>query len=166
MFTFEEYLRRLEQVLSWLQSHGLKVKPQKCHFLCNKIEYLGHFVSSEGEDGSCEKIAGVQEWPTPTTVKDVWAFLGFTGYYRRVMKNCTCLANPLLELLKGVPSGLKNLAIQWGSSQEEAFRALKMALTETPILAYADFSMPFILHNDGSLHGLGAILSQMQGGKE
>ncbi|XP_077137938.1 uncharacterized protein LOC143804086 [Ranitomeya variabilis] len=144
--TFKEHLRRLEQVLSRLQSHGLKVRPQKCHLFCKQIDYLGHVVSSEAVRPAREKVAAVQEWPTPMTVKDVQAFLSLTGYYRRFMKNFAHLANPLLKLLKGVPAGSKNRTIQWGSSQEEASRTLKMALTEAPILAYADFLQPFILH--------------------
>ena len=38
--------------------------------------------------------------------------------------------------------------------------ALKTKLVSTPVLAYADFSRPFILETDGSHSGLGAVLSQ------
>ncbi len=42
---------------------------------------------------------------------------------------------------------------------------MKSKLTSAPVLAYADFSSPFILEVDASYSGLGAILSQEQGGK-
>lgn len=45
--TKEEHLRRLEQVLLWLEQFGLKLKPRMCHLLKTSLEYLGHVVSRE-----------------------------------------------------------------------------------------------------------------------
>lgn len=42
---------------------------------------------------------------------------------------------------------------------------LKLKLTTAPVLAYADFSLPFIPEVDASHAGLGAVLSQEQGGQ-
>ena len=49
---------------------------------------------------------------------------------------------------------------QWTSACQKGFDQLKKALTEAPILAYLDYSKPFILETDASLKGLGAVLSQ------
>ena len=54
----------------------------------------------------------------------------------------------------------------WGPAQQSAFDKLKEKLSSPPVLAYADFSKPFILHTDASIEGLGAILYQEHDGLE
>ena len=55
---------------------------------------------------------------------------------------------------------------KWEEAQQIAFQTLKEKLSSPPVLAYADFSKPFIVHTDSSLEGLGAILYQEQDGVE
>ena len=55
---------------------------------------------------------------------------------------------------------------EWGVGQQSAFDTLKEKLSFPPILAYADFSKPFLLNTDASSDGLGAVLYQVQGGLE
>ena len=42
----------------------------------------------------------------------------------------------------------------------ESFNKLKEVLTSAPILAYPDYSRPFILETDASLKGIGGVLTQ------
>ena len=46
-----------------------------------------------------------------------------------------------------------------------SFEMLKELLTSAPVLAFPDFSIPFILETDASLQGLGAVLAQQQSNK-
>lgn len=48
----------------------------------------------------------------------------------------------------------------WSEERERSFQDLKARLVESPVLTYADFSLPFILEIDASHLGLGAVLSQ------
>ena len=49
---------------------------------------------------------------------------------------------------------------EWMMKHQEAFDALKEALSTALVLGYPDFSGEFILEIDASLSGLGTILSQ------
>ena len=47
-----------------------------------------------------EKIKAVKKWKTPTRVKDVESFLGFTNFYQQFIHNFSHIAR-LLNKLKG-----------------------------------------------------------------
>ena len=166
--SYEDHLKHLAEVFQILIKHGLKVKPSKCYLLKTEVKYLGHIVSSEGVKPDPEKIAAVRNWPTPTTVKEVRSFLSFAGYYRRFIPHFAQIAGPILELLRGHPKRYQKspIPVEWNTEREIAFQLLKKKLTEPPILGYPDYQKLFHLYTDASKKGLGAVLSQVQEGKE
>ena len=101
-----------------------------------------------------KKLAGVQEWPVPTKVKHVQAFLGLTNFYRRFIKDFAKIAKPLTNLTK------KDQKWVWEEEQQTAFEALKNAFTSAPILRIPDDVNPFRLSTDASDFAVGAVLSQ------
>ena len=175
--TFEEHLSRLEAVFSRLKQHGLKLKPSKCEFFKSSVKYLGHVVSEKGVETDSDKIEALTSWPEPDNVKALRSFLGFTGYYRRFVKDYARIVKPSNDLLVGHPTHTdsdskkkkkykKISPWQWGPAQQCAFDTIKEKLSSPPVLAYADFSKPFILHTDASSEGLGAVLYKEQEGME
>ena len=58
--------------------------------------------------------------------------------------------------------GTEQRIFKWMMKHQDAFDALKEALSTAPVLSYPDFSREFILETDASLNELGAILSQQQ----
>ena len=99
--TYEEHVARLEAVFKKLKDAGLKLSPSKCRFMCKEIKYLGHMVSEKGISVDPEKVACVQSWPVPKTVKQVQGFLGFTSFYRKFIRNFSKIARPLHEVTQG-----------------------------------------------------------------
>ena len=174
--TVEEHLQRLDAVFSRLSQHNLKLKASKCEFLKSKVTYLGHVVSEEGIETDPEKTEAIKSWPVPKTVKDVRAFLGFTGYYRKFIKNYAKIARPLNDLLIGhctnnkkgnkPKTKLKKAPFTWLEQQQHAFETLREKLISPPILAYADYRKPFKVHTDASTTGIGAVLYQIHDGAE
>ena len=68
-------------VLQQLQEHDLYLKPKKCEFEKEKIKYLGMIVQQGKISMDPVKLGGIQDWPVPTSVKDVRSFLGFGNFY-------------------------------------------------------------------------------------
>jgi hypothetical protein len=152
--SFEEHLEHLEIVFKRLRQAGLKLGKDKCSFVKTQLEFLGHIVGRDGLQPDPKKVEKVRDWPTPKTIKDVRSFLGLASYYRRFMKDFSKIAKPMYQLTK------QDEKFEWGSEQEKAFNKLKQLLIQAPVVAYPDFTKPFILYTDGSHTGLGAILEQ------
>ncbi len=85
--SFQEHLERLENVLARLVENGLKLRPSKCHFFQGSVRYIGHVISKEGLHTDPDKVESVKDWPIPENVKALRSFLGFTGLYRRFVKD-------------------------------------------------------------------------------
>jgi len=171
--TFEEHVQRLNNVFRKLHEAGLKLNPSKCSFFQKQVKYLGHLVSERGIETCPEKVEAVRQWPVPTTHKEVRQFLGFAGFYRRFIKDYASIAQPLQEMLQGHLENRGNSKKKkfvnsgkfiWLPIHETAFQKLKSALTEAPVLAYADYSLPYTVSVDASGYSVGAVLYQVQQG--
>ena len=101
-----------------------------------------------------DRVRAVQQFPRPTTVKEVRQFLGLASYYRRFVKGFASIAQPLHALTKA------NCRYVWTTECQVAFDALKTRMLMSPVLAFPNFSLGFILETDASVKGLGAVLSQ------
>ena len=154
--TLEDHLRHLKMVIERLQQCGLKLKPVKCHFCREEVEYLGHIITRHGLKTNPALVAAVREFPVPKNVQEVRRFLGMTSYYRRFIPLFSKVAQALHVLTR------QNVKFHWDEECQRAFEALKRKLVEAPVLAYPSFTKDFMLETDASIEGLGAVLSQMQ----
>ena len=96
----DEHLVHLEEVFRRLCDANVKLNPKKCSFVKQRLEYLGHVVTSEGISPNPDKVRVIQEFPTPTKLKELRSFLGFANYYRRFVRGFSNIANPLNALTK------------------------------------------------------------------
>ena len=168
--TTDQMLDRVQLVFTHLKEFNLKIKPKKSYFFQTEVGFLGHVLSKKGVSPNPEKVKKVKNWPVPKNPKEVHSFIGLASYYRRFIPDFTKWAGPLHSLIiqastmYKVRTGILKKSdlpdFNWTEECQEAFDNLKRALTSAPILAYPDYSKPFILEMNASLKGLGAVLSQ------
>ena len=167
-------MEQLQAVFERLQENNLKLKPSKCKLIRSKVSYLGHVVSQKGIHTDPSKIEAIKDWPVLKTTKDVRRFLGFSGYYRQFIKGFAAIARPLNDLLVGhvtnpksrKKKASKQMPFEWTEKHQSSFDTIIDRLSNPPVLAYADYSLPFKVHTDASFDGLGAVLYQTQNGKQ
>ena len=158
--TFTEHMYRLDLILDRICQAGLKLKPEKTHFLKDQVVFLGHVVSKEGVLPNPENVKKILEWPIPRNVTEVRAFLGMGNYYRRFIKSFSKEMCPLFELTKA------RQPFKWTQDCQEAFDSLKQKLAGPDIMAYPQEEGEFVLDTDASDNCIGAVLSQVQHGVE
>jgi hypothetical protein len=153
---WEKHILHLRTVLGRLRAAGLTAKPAKCQLGNNQCDYLGHSVGNGEIRPEATKIEAVANFPLPVTKKDVRAFLGLSGYYRRFIPDYATIALPLTDLTrKSAPNN-----VVWTDACAAAFHELKKHLTCAPVLKSPDFTKEFVLQTDASERGVGAVLSQ------
>ena len=158
--TPEEHLERLQHVFQRFRAHNLKIKPDKCDFFRMKVQFLGHIVSKNGLEVDPSKIEAVQKFPAPRSQTEVKSFLGLASYYRRFVPKFANIARPLHKTSE------TSTKFAWTPEAQDAFESLKLKVTSTPILAFPCLKEPFILYTDASQFAMGAVLAQVQDGRE
>jgi len=109
----------VNHILDKLEKFNLFLKPEKCKFHQQEVEYLGVLISNGTVKMDPVKVQGIADWPTPQTVKDVRSFLGFCNFYRAFIKNFSDIAHPLNDLT------CKNKQFIWTDKCNNAFLELK-----------------------------------------
>ena len=144
--TWQEHLQHIRAVMNKLQDAGLTVKPKKCQFATACCTYLGHVVGNGDVCPKQSKLQAVEQFPVPSTKRQVRAFLGLTGYYRKFILDYATVAAPPTDLTKKcAPSH-----VAWSVACSSSFDQLKKHLCSFPVPKSPNFNQQFILHTDAS----------------
>lgn len=159
--TFDDHLSDLQQMFDRFRAANLKLKPKKCKLFQTETDFLGHHVSRSGLAPQQAKVACVQNWPFPTNITELRAYLGLCSYYRSYIKGFAAIAEPLTECLR------RGVALEKTPRRVEAFEKLKASLLSAPILAVPrdDPECRYVIDTDASNHSAGAVCQQWQDGK-
>ena len=106
--TLEEHNQRLVEVSDRLRVQSLKLEPDKCEFLRKEVYFLDYKVTADGVAMDERKTAAIKNYPVPTNTRQLKAFLGLAGFYRKFVPRFSPIASPLHKLTE------KNVPYVWG----------------------------------------------------
>ena len=159
--SLQEHMENLRVIFERLRENNLKIQLDKSEFLRKEVAYLGHIISEEGIRPNPDKINAVKNYPIPKTAKEIKAYLGLLGYYRKFISNFAKLTKPMTKCLKkGRTINIED------EDYVNSFNESKLLLINAPILQYPDFNETFTVTTDASNYAIGAILSQYKNGKD
>src|SRR5882724_9910445 len=153
--SLEDHRIHVRHILECLREYNLHLKPEKCLFHMQKIEFLGFMVTPTGISMNMAKTDAVSIWPTPINLKAVQAFLGFANFYCRFIMGFSDIIIPLIRLTR------KDTPFAWGPDHTKAFKMLKPAFTQAPILVHFNPDNPIVVETDASYYAIAAIILQI-----
>ncbi len=142
-----------------LKVAGLTCRRSKCCFGKVKLEFWGHVVGGGVINVPEARVRAIREHPLPRIRKQLRAFLGMVGFYRRFIRSYHCWSSTL------TPSTSRNAAgtVEWTSQMIEAFHSLCEQLCSSVCLIVPCVSDIFVLECDASACGVGAVVSVERG---
>ena len=153
----------LHQVFTRLQDYGVQVNVEKSEFGVSSLTFLGHTVSPTGITPLSTKCEAIQQFPKPSTQRQLKQFLGMVNYYHRFIPGCSLLLQPLHAMIKPCKRG-RSISLSWTDATDAAFLAAKKALTNTATLSFPAPDVEISLATDASDTGTGAVLQQFVDG--
>ena len=145
---------RIRQVLQICRDNYVTLSHKKFE-ISDKVVFAGYNISAKGVTPDTKKLDAIQQFPTPTCMKDVRSFLGLVNQLGSFIPNLSQLTLVLRELLK------KDVVFQWFHDHQKAFEETKAELVKQHIMNYFDANLQTVLVTDASKTGLGYALLQM-----
>jgi hypothetical protein len=142
------------------QKYRLSLKLSKCDFLKERVEYVGHDLTSDGNCPSKSKFNMITDWPLPATSQALHSLIQLCNlFYNKYCPWLEIKLKPLRQLIKKFHR--KPIPIdEWTPPLRQLFEDVKLGVTSSPCLARYDSAKPLFLKTDWSAGGFGSILMQ------
>jgi hypothetical protein len=143
----------------FMEKYRVTSQLKKCEFLTNRIEYVGHDITPNGNCPARSKFDLITDWPLPTTSQSFGSFIGLVSFYNIYCPFFDIRVKPLRSLerahhRKSIPD------VSWTSSPMSLWHELKVGIISSPCLARYNSSKPYFLKTDWAGTGMGWILMQ------
>ena len=152
---YAAHLQHVRHILERCDENGITLNPEKCQFAADEVEFCGFRVSAAGYTADGKKVRAIKAFPRPGNITDLRSFLGLVNQLGAFSPEVAAAAEPLRQLLRPRNAWL------WTPAHEQAFSAVKTALTSPPVLDFFDPRRRTVLETDAArVGGLGYCLLQ------
>ena len=155
--TLEEHLLKLDAFMRFCRHHNIRLKKEKTELCTTAVRHVGFILSKEGQSLDPARIDSLLAIGAPKNIDGLRSLLGSFGFIRAWLADCAQTAAPLTDLMSGTA---KRLKLDWGSAQDAALDALKLACCIAPAKMAPDYTLPFHVYVDASDVGVAAVLIQ------
>lgn len=149
-----EHDERLAALLGRLKEYGILLNKDKCVFNVNRLEFLGHELSSDGIRPTESRITAIENFRKPSNISELRSYLGLITYVARFIPQLAEKTAALRQLLR---TGEKFI---WTHVHDQSFEQIKSAICSANFLGYFNTKDSSIVITDASPTGIGAVLLQ------
>jgi len=155
---FKTHIQQVDQMLRRCRKNGITLNRDKFVIAAPSVSFCGYTISNKGIEADQDRVSAIRDFPTPANVTDLRSFMGLVNQLSELTPSIAATAQTLRPLLSPKRTFI------WTADHDEAFRRVKEALSQPPVLAHFDLSLPIVLQTDASrLYGIGYALLQDYG---
>ena len=114
---WKEFLEDVADLCARALHNNLKLSPPKTLLAFPKMGSLGCIVDAEGLHPDPAKVSAIDQITQPSTVTELRAFLGMTGFYQGWIPHCAKWSGPLSSLT----ARSKDVVRDWTEEHTECF---------------------------------------------
>ncbi|CAH8535475.1 unnamed protein product [Dicrocoelium dendriticum] len=149
----DDLFRKLHLVLDRIQEYGFRLRPEKCTFFMDSINFLGFIIDKNGRRPDPSNIDAIKKMPPPKDVPTLRSFLGLVSHYSQFLPHMHSVRGPLNELLT------KDKRWHWSEDCQKSFEEVKRMLCSDLMLTHYDPTLEIVVAADASKYGVGAVIS-------
>ena len=152
--SWTDHVKHINRVLTALRKANLTVNPTKCVWGGKTMLFLGHQVGDGRMSLPAHRAEALAKYQLPSTKRELRAFLGSVGFYRRYSKQLasqTAILTPLTS--KQAPP-----RIVWDERGKRAFHTITCNMSRACSLCIPLPQDTFSLVTDASGLGIGGVL--------
>ena len=148
--TEEEHIEHITKVLERLRINKFKIRPEKCSFFQNQIEYLGYIIGAGMIVVHPDRMKAITNWKLPNTEHELRSFIGLMNTIMSFVPDYGRLIGSLSKLITTRGKNSSKL-VEWTEETKQNFESLRTLVPESlhmfnphqPIHLFVDWSEEF-----------------------